>query len=154
MVVSREPSLHNWPFYYYYVVARSDELMYKGFMLLFAKKSKRSFKFGNGSFSPYLPTLPTSTNVHLLRKLSAFLHDCCLNRYLYIVSTLRCSHYAGVTLDEIHCESPQDSPSLCSNSREILRGSTGDPQGILYSVTPAQKALTCVSDNKRQFFWS
>ena len=33
------------------------------------------------------------------------------------------TYNAGVTLEMIPCGSPEDPPSLCSNSREILRGS-------------------------------
>ena len=47
-------------------------------------------------------------------------------------------NYACVTVIE---DPPQDPLriylSLYSNSRRILRGSSGDPQGILYGVTPS-----------------
>ncbi len=49
------------------------------------------------------------------------------------------SPYAGVTLDQIPCGSPEDPLSVCFNSRGILRGSAKNPQEIWSSVTPALK---------------
>ncbi len=84
-----------------------------------------------GSYSTIvLAKVPTTSAARGGGETPLFLRNDCSAGEAFSLSVLLCRRHTGRNPLRIPCGSPQDPPSVCSNSRGIPMGSAGDPQGI------------------------